>query len=118
MSKKSEAKFKEWMPVVDRPWGYYYILGNGPRWLTKVLVVKPEQSTSMQLHLHRTETYLVVEGVADISMNGDIKTLYEGHIGWVTPGTWHQITNTGKIDLVIVETWMGSYLNEDDIERK
>jgi len=115
MAKRTKTDFE---PVVDRPWGYYYVIGSGLRWVTKVLVIEPGLSTSMQRHLHRSESYVVVEGVANINMNGDVKTLYEQHMGRVSPGVWHQIANPGKIDLVVVETWTGSYLAEDDIERK
>ena len=115
MAKRTKTDFE---PVVDRPWGYYYVVSSGQRWLTKVLVIKPGMSTSMQRHLHRDEKYVVVEGVGKIIGPDVVKLMCEGHMGWTAVGCWHQLHNSGKIDLVVVETWTGSYLAEDDIERK
>src|SRR5579859_5987765 len=104
-------------PVVQRPWGTYQMLAQGERWRTKILVVQPGKYTSMQRHLHRDEAWTIVEGTGTLDTLGDAKTLRETETVRVRRMDWHMIYNHGKIPLVIVETWTGEYLSEDDIER-
>jgi mannose-6-phosphate isomerase-like protein (cupin superfamily) len=98
----------------------------GPRWQVNLIKLDPRLSKAFHRHKHRTEYWLVVEGTAVIKQRavtvageevfGD-RTLYEGDIAVIKAAQWHQITNPGKIPLVMVEIWIGSYFGEDDIER-
>lgn len=98
---------------------------SGPRWQVKMLTILPTVYTSMHRHLHRAERFVVVSGVLAVEHAGDdfqpgdlIKSLYnEGEPTNAAQGEWHRLSNPGKIPAVVVETWLGSYLDDEDIIR-
>lgn len=102
---------------VERPWGSFTVLEEGPRFKVKRLVVKPGAALSLQLHHHRSEHWVVVAGAARVR-NGDMETCVRPD-EWVhvPAGTLHRVANPGLIDCVMVEVQLGDYLGEDDIVR-
>jgi mannose-6-phosphate isomerase-like protein (cupin superfamily) len=104
-----------------KPWGYYCLIqescSDGTQVLSKLLVIKPGQRTSLQVHNHRHETWLVLggEGKAIIGEH----TLYMERLDHlVVPNrTKHRLENTGRDELVIFEVQTGHRCSEDDIER-
>ncbi|RBJ74331.1 mannose-1-phosphate guanylyltransferase/mannose-6-phosphate isomerase, partial [Pseudomonas sp. MWU12-2534b] len=56
--------------TVHRPWGTYTVLEEGARFKIKRIVVKPGASLSLQLHHHRSEHWVVVNGAAKV-VNGE-----------------------------------------------
>lgn len=60
--------------TVFRPWGTYTVLEEGQGFKIKRIVVNPRQSLSHQSHVHRSEHWVVVSGVAEI-INGDHKVV-------------------------------------------
>ncbi|WP_420550162.1 mannose-1-phosphate guanylyltransferase/mannose-6-phosphate isomerase [Litorivicinus lipolyticus] len=100
-----------------RPWGTYQSICNGDRFQVKRIEVKPGKSLSLQMHHHRAEHWIVVQGTAEI-VNGDqTLMLNENQSTFIPLGVKHRLTNLGKIDLVLIEVQSGSYLGEDDIVR-
>ena len=49
---------------IYRPWGNYTTIVEGNRWLVKLIEVKPNASLSLQMHHHRAEHWVVVNGTA------------------------------------------------------
>ena len=47
---------------VYRPWGHYLSLIEENRWQVKLIVVKPGEKLSLQMHHHRSEHWVVVSG--------------------------------------------------------
>ncbi len=56
--------------TVNRPWGSYTVLEEGPRFKIKRIVVRPGERLSLQMHHHRSEHWIVVQGMARVT-NGD-----------------------------------------------
>jgi len=103
--------------TVHRPWGTYTVLEEGARFKVKRLVVYPGAALSLQLHHHRSEHWVVVTGVAQVT-NGDLECrLQVGQSTYVPQGTIHRLANPGAELLEIIEVQTGSYLGEDDIVR-
>lgn len=103
--------------TVARPWGTYTVLEEGRRFKIKRIVVKPGASLSLQLHHHRSEHWIVVQGIAKV-VNGD-STLYvdTNESTYIPAGHRHRLENPGLLDLVMIEVQSGEYLGEDDIVR-
>ena len=59
----------EVFPKDYRPWGWFESLKVGDRFQVKRLCVKPGGTLSLQSHEHRSEHWIVVEGVAKVTMN-------------------------------------------------
>ncbi len=102
---------------VFRPWGSYDSLDNGDRFQVKRLSVKPGGVLSLQMHHHRAEHWIVVQGTARITCNEKTFLLSENESTFIPIGATHRIENPGKVALHIVEVQSGSYLGEDDIVR-
>jgi mannose-1-phosphate guanylyltransferase/mannose-6-phosphate isomerase len=102
---------------VFRPWGSYDSIDNGERFQVKRLSVKPGGILSLQMHHHRAEHWIVVQGTARITCNEKTFLLSENESTYIPIGATHRIENPGKVALHIVEVQSGSYLGEDDIVR-
>ena len=104
-------------PTVHRPWGNYKGLHNGHRVQVKHIVVKPGGKLSLQMHHHRAEHWVVVQGTAKILRGDEELVLTEDQSTYIPLGTRHRLENPGKIPLHLIEVQSGSYLGEDDIVR-
>ncbi len=116
LKKDGHEAFKLHRTVV-RPWGTYTVLEEGNGFKIKRIEVKPGASLSLQMHHHRSEHSVVVNGTAKIT-NGDNEILIQGNESTYIPaGQKHRLENPGNIPCVMIEVQCGSYLGEDDIVR-
>jgi mannose-1-phosphate guanylyltransferase / mannose-6-phosphate isomerase len=115
--KKSGRSESSWHREVFRPWGSYDSIDNGERFQVKRLSVKPGGVLSLQMHHHRAEHWIVVQGTARITRNDETFLLSENESTYIPIGATHRIENPGKVPLHIIEVQSGSYLGEDDIVR-
>jgi mannose-1-phosphate guanylyltransferase / mannose-6-phosphate isomerase len=103
--------------TVHRPWGTYTVLEDGSLYKIKRIEVKPGASLSLQMHHHRSEHWIVVEGVANV-VNGEADLVLKANQSTYIPaGNKHRLQNTTDKNLVLIEVQCGSYLGEDDIVR-
>jgi mannose-1-phosphate guanylyltransferase/mannose-6-phosphate isomerase len=102
---------------IYRPWGYYQRIDLGSRYQVKRIVVKPGAKLSLQKHRHRSEHWVVVRGMAEVTLNGSTRSIHENESIYVPIEGIHRIANPGKIPLELIEVQVGSYLGEDDIVR-
>ncbi len=103
--------------TVHRPWGTYTVLEEGRHYKMKRILVKPGASLSLQVHKHRSEHWVVVEGEAEV-VNGDrTLMLRKDQSTYIPAGHKHRLSNPGGSDLMIIEVQTGEYLGEDDIVR-
>ncbi len=102
---------------IFRPWGNYFLIEEGFQWKVKKIEVNPNSSLSLQLHNHRAEHWVVVEGIASIELNEKTFNLKKNESCFVPLGSKHRLSNKGKSPLIIIEVQSGSYLGEDDIVR-
>jgi mannose-1-phosphate guanylyltransferase / mannose-6-phosphate isomerase len=105
------------LSTVHRPWGNFTSLHNGHRVQVKHIVVKPGGKLSLQLHHHRAEHWIIVQGTAKIRRGDEELMLTEDQSTYIPLGTAHRLENPGKIPLHLIEVQSGSYLGEDDIVR-
>ena len=103
--------------TAHRPWGTYTILEESENYKIKRIVVKPGKRLSLQKHYHRSEHWIVVSGTALVTI-GEKQTLIKPNESTYIPiGEVHRLENPGKVDVVLIEAQVGSYLGEDDIIR-
>ena len=100
-----------------RPWGYFETLNIGPRFQVKLLHVKPGGMLSMQMHHHRSEHWIVVQGTARVVIGEREQLVRENESVYIIATQWHRLENPGKVPVEIIEVQIGSYLGEDDILR-
>ncbi len=102
---------------VFRPWGNYETLELGNDFQVKRIVVNPGGRLSLQMHHHRAEHWVVVEGTALATVGEKVTTLKENESIFIPLGEKHRLENPGKTLLTLIEVQCGSYLGEDDIVR-
>lgn len=102
---------------VYRPWGSYDSINNGSRYQVKCIVVNPGQKLSLQMHHHRAEHWIVVNGTAKVRKGDETVLLTENQSIYIPLGETHALENPGKVPLELIEVQSGSYLGEDDIVR-
>ena len=102
---------------VARPWGSYDSIDASERFQVKRITVKPGASLSLQMHHHRAEHWIVVQGTARITKGDEVFMLSENQSTYIPLGVTHRLENPGKIPLELIEVQSGSYLGEDDIVR-
>ena len=102
---------------VNRPWGFYDSVDTGERFQVKRIQVKPGASLSLQMHRHRAEHWVVVNGTALVQKEDQEIILHENESTFIPQGTKHRLANPTDKTLEIIEVQSGSYLGEDDIVR-
>jgi mannose-1-phosphate guanylyltransferase/mannose-6-phosphate isomerase len=113
-NKRSEADCHK---RVYRPWGFYQETDIGERFKVKRLMIKSGEKTSIQIHYHRSEHWVVVSGTASVTLGEQVKIVHENQSIYIPAGQQHAVENPGKIELHLIEVQSGSYLGEDDIVR-
>ena len=103
--------------TVFRPWGNYMSLAQGNSWQVKKILVMPKQSLSLQMHNHRTEHWIIVDGTAVVEIDGNTKILNKNESTYIPLGSKHRLSNNSEKNLVLIEVQSGNYLGEDDIIR-
>lgn len=104
-------------PKDHRPWGWFESLVVGNRFQVKRIMVHPGGALSLQSHFHRSEHWIVVEGTARVTCDGQVSLLTENQSIYLPLGCVHRMENPGKIPMVLIEVQTGAYVGEDDIVR-
>lgn len=100
-----------------RPWGAYWVLDDAETHKVKRLRVNPGQRISLQYHHKREEHWLVVQGIATITVDDRTWDANPGERVFIPKGARHRLGNQGKEPVDIIEVQLGSYFGEDDIVR-
>lgn len=103
--------------VIERPWGTYEVLLEGPFFKIKKIVMNPRSSISLQYHNHRSEHWIVVQGQVSVQLNNDFFVLNQNQSTYIPLSSLHRLTNESNDFAVIIEVQCGQYLGEDDIVR-
>lgn len=102
---------------VFRPWGYYESLIKSSNFQVKSIIIKPGEKLSLQLHKKRAEHWVVVSGIALVTIDKKQIKLIENQSTYIPIGSKHRLANIGEDILHIIEIQSGNYLEEDDIIR-
>ena len=100
-----------------RPWGWFETVFEAPGNKIKRIGVFPGQQISLQKHHQRAEHWVVVAGVAHVTLGAQEFELPVGGHCDIALGQVHRLTNRTDAPVEIVEVQFGDYLGEDDIER-
>tara|TARA_R110001583_G_scaffold1285_1_gene10543 strand:- start:11970 stop:13415 length:1446 start_codon:yes stop_codon:yes gene_type:complete len=114
LSNRTEATMHR---EVYRPWGKYDSVDSGERFQVKRITVKPGAKLSVQMHHHRAEHWVVVSGMARVTIDEVEQYVSENQSVYIPITAVHALENPGKVDLELIEVQSGSYLGEDDIVR-
>jgi len=102
---------------IQRPLIWHNSLDEGGRFKIKRIQARPAASLSLQKHHHRTEHWVVIERISEITCGDKKLLLTENQSTYIPLDEVHRLANPGTIPLEIIEVQSGSYLGEDDIVR-
>ncbi|MDC0226534.1 phosphomannose isomerase type II C-terminal cupin domain [Alphaproteobacteria bacterium] len=103
--------------IVLKPWGSYEVLEKGSKYSVKRILVKSGGILSLQSHLHRSEHWIIVQGIAEVTLDENIKILKTNENIFIPMNSKHRLANKQKEDLIVIEVWYGQNLDEKDIVR-
>ncbi|MDF2530380.1 MAG: mannose-phosphate guanylyltransferase/mannose-6-phosphate isomerase [Gammaproteobacteria bacterium] len=100
-----------------RPWGQHELLIEGEHFQVRRVKIKPGMMISLQKHQLRSEHWVVVKGLAQVSYNEKIHNIEQNQSFYVPSNIAHSIKNIGDAVLEFIEVQVGDCLKEDDIVR-
>lgn len=115
--KAEEHAQADTLPRDYRPWGWFETLTLSDRFRVKRITVNPGGRLSLQSHLRRSEHWIVVDGVARVTISDKVGMLGANQSVYVPSGAKHRLENPTEKPVVLIEVQTGSYFGEDDIER-
>jgi len=103
--------------TVERPWGRYLVMDEGPGFKVKRIVVDPGKKLSLQVHQRRAEHWVVVSGAARVTNGSEVRLVAANQSVYIPPKTPHRLENPTVEPIQLIEVQTGDYLEEDDILR-
>ncbi len=104
-------------PKDFRPWGWFESIALDTTFQVKRILVKSKHSLSLQEHKYRSEHWIVVTGIAEVTLGDNKFFLSKGESTYIPAGTLHRLENPDAEILEIIEVQIGTYFGEDDIIR-
>jgi mannose-1-phosphate guanylyltransferase len=115
--KKLNVEMTNVHTTAHRPWGTYTILEENPGYKVKQITVRPGAKLSLQYHHHRSEHWIVVSGIATITIDDRVFELKQNESTYIPKEAKHRLWNNHRENLILIEAQVGAYLGEDDIVR-
>jgi len=115
--KKNNENLVRYHSKVFRPWGQYKVLEEDNSYKIKKIVVHPKGKLSLQKHKHRSEHWIVVSGVANVTKGTSTHLVKKNESIYISAEEVHRIENPYDEELILIEVQVGDYLGEDDIIR-
>jgi mannose-1-phosphate guanylyltransferase/mannose-6-phosphate isomerase len=115
--REKEANQATHFPKDHRPWGWFESLTIDEKFQVKKIHVHPGASLSLQSHKYRAEHWIVVSGVAEVTIGEEVKLISENQSVYIPLGAIHRMRNPGEKPMELIEVQTGTYFGEDDIFR-
>jgi mannose-6-phosphate isomerase len=103
--------------VYERPWGTYQTLAQSEGYQVKVITVVPGGRLSLQKHFKRAEHWVVVRGIATVTVDDSVKEYSVNEHVYIPLESVHRLENFTDAEVALIEVQVGGYLGEDDIVR-
>lgn len=101
----------------NRPWGTWAVLAVGAHYIIKQITVMPDKILSLQLHHHRNEHWIIIQGQARVTLGEKEFSAQQNDQLFIPAETKHRIANIGQEPLIFIEIQTGAILDETDIVR-
>ena len=100
-----------------RPWGTWQVLDEGEHFCVKRICVNSKGKLSLQLHHHRNEHWIIVQGCATVTLGDKMIELKADDSVFIPKETKHRIENKADEPVIFIEIQTGDHLDENDIVR-
>ena len=103
--------------IGERPWGIYEVLTEAKGYKVKRITVVPGGRLSLQSHQHRAEHWVVVTGIATVTVGENVRKVAMNEHVHIPLQAKDRLENYTDDLVVLIEVQSGLYLGEDDIKR-
>jgi mannose-1-phosphate guanylyltransferase/mannose-1-phosphate guanylyltransferase/mannose-6-phosphate isomerase len=103
--------------ITHRPWGWSELLQQGARYRLRRVCINPGCQIALQKHKHRTEHWVVVEGTARVTRDGQSFDVDTDQSIFIPADLLHSVENPGDTPLIIIEVQSGDHVDELDVIR-
>ena len=100
-----------------RPWGTWEVIDCGEGFCVTHIMVNSGDILSLQLHHFRAEHWIIVKGIATITLGEMEITKKAGESVYIPVETKHRIQNNTDEPMEFIEVQVGDNLDENDIVR-
>lgn len=100
---------------VLRSWGSSHVIDTGDGFQVKRVVVAPRSRLSLQKHRFRSEHWVVVRGIATVTVDDEVSRFGKNEHIFIPLGAAHCLENENNEPVELIEVQNGSYFGEDDI---
>ena len=104
-------------PREHRPWGWFETLVRSDKFQLRKIVLQPGAALGLQSHEKRAETWIVIEGRAEVTLADTRTEVTPGQSAHIPAGAVHSLKNPADTPLVLIEVRTGTYLGDDDVRR-
>lgn len=101
----------------SRPWGTWEVLDVGVNHIVKKITVLPGKILSLQMHYHRAEHWIIVEGAAEVTLGEEVFNAVMDKAIRIEKEQKHRIANKTDKPMIFIEVQTGETLDENDIVR-
>ena len=101
--------------VTYRAWGTHEVLAETSGYRVRRVVINSGKTIYNHKHEHITEQWSIVQGKARIMQNGNEEIFFQGDVFVIKAGSFHQISNIGNNQLILIETTIGKNICAGDI---
>lgn len=105
-------------PEVCRPWGWYKTLNRGPGFHVKRITLHTGGRVNLRRHRHAAQHWMIVEGTAHVTLDGQKHTLEPGESISIPAGAPHALATTNDQVLTLIEVQAGPNAGKDEFERR
>ena len=81
------------------------VLFTGAKSQLVIMSIPPNGEIGAETHAHVEQTLLIESGTGKVVLDGLEKAIGPGDVVVVTPGTNHNFTNTGAVDMKIITVY-------------
>lgn len=92
------------MERIEKPWGYEIWWAVTDKYVGKLIHVNQGHSLSLQYHVKKHESMFLMNGEAEISLNGESRPFLPGEAIIIPPPTQHRLVAVTDIDVIEVST--------------
>src|SRR5687768_283938 len=87
----------------ERPWRRFEQFVHNEAVTVKIITVAPHQRLSLQRHTLRDELWQVIDGPADVEVEGQANSVDAGGRAWIPRGSTHRLGNRGTAAVRVLE---------------
>jgi mannose-1-phosphate guanylyltransferase/mannose-6-phosphate isomerase len=104
-------------PEVYRPWGWYKTLNSGPGFNVNRISLHPGGRVNLRRHRHAAQHWMIVDGTADVTLEGAQHLLEPGESISIPAGAAHALATADNRPLTLIEVQAGPNAGKDEFER-